>query len=186
MPFTAMGLRIRKTSTDHSLAGFTLLETIVALTLIVSALVGPFTLATRGVFGAKFSRNKLIALNLAQEGIELIRAMRENNVLAGADWRGLTGRCGALCTRLQDGSYQPDVYTTAGGSTPPVNSGLPLRFDAAAGLYNQSSGAVTIFTRLVEISTPGADRMLVRSTISWTESGIARQVRLQETFYNWQ
>ncbi|MBI4132433.1 MAG: type II secretion system protein [Candidatus Sungbacteria bacterium] len=169
-----------------SYGGFTLLETIVALALIVSALIGPFTLATRGIFGAKFSKSKIVALNLAQEGIELVRAMRENNVLAGANWRGLFGPCASGCTRLQDGSYQPDVYYAASGATPPINTGAAMLFDAAAGLYSQASGGATPYTRVVSLTTPAADQMQVVSLLTWTESGIARQVRLEETLYNWQ
>ncbi len=166
--------------------GFTLLETIVALALIVSALMGPFALASRGIFGAKFSRSKIVALNLSQEGIELIRQMRENNILSGAQWRGLTGTCGVKCTRLQDGSYQPDVYTSASGSTPPVSTNAPLLFDAAGGLYSQTSGTATLFTRVVDISTPSVDQMRVRSTVTWVESGISRRIQLEATLYNWQ
>lgn len=165
--------------------GFTLLETIVALALIVTAAAGPFTLATRGVFAAKFARSKLVALNLAQEGMELVRQMRDNNVLGGHDWRGLSGSCPARCTRLADGFYQPDVFTAANGSAPPIFSGAAMRFDEATGLYGQSSGVGTPFARVVGISTPAADQMRVTSAVAWTESGIARQVRLEMVLYNW-
>ncbi len=170
---------------DSSFSGFTLLETIVALTLIVSALMGPFALASSGIFGAKFSRSKIVALNLSQEGIELIRQMRENNVLSGAQWRGLSGTCGAGCTRLQDGSYQPDVYTSANGSTPPVSTNVALLFDETSGLYSQTSGTATRFTRVVNISTPSADQMRVLSTVTWVESGVGRRIQLEVVLYNW-
>src|SRR3989344_4359334 len=61
--------------------GFTLLETIVALAVITAVVVGPVVLITSGLISFGFAKNKLIALNLAQEGLELIRAVRENNIL---------------------------------------------------------------------------------------------------------
>src|SRR3989344_3040419 len=64
--------------------GFTLLETIVALAVITAAVVGPVVLITSGLISFGFAKNKLIALNLAQEGLELVRAIRENNVLCEA------------------------------------------------------------------------------------------------------
>lgn len=170
-------------------AAFTLLETIIALTLIISAVTGPFTLATRSIFSAKFAKDKLTALNLAGEGIELVRAMRENNVLHTFDWRG--AGCGAgttpYCTNLADGSYQPDVFTVANGSQPPLAGASPqlLRFDSVTGFYSQSSGSITLFTRVITISTPAANQMRVVSLVTWTQSGIDRQARLQEVFYNW-
>src|SRR3989344_1181853 len=50
-------------------AGFTLIETIVALAVITSAIVGPFTLATKGILHVSFAKNKLVAANLSQEGV---------------------------------------------------------------------------------------------------------------------
>lgn len=176
----------RREAARRLVPGFTLLETIVALGLIVTALAGPFSLATRGIFTAKFGKSKIVALNLAQEGIELIRQMRENNVLGGYDWRGLAGPCTGTCTRLQNGSYQPDVYTAANGATPPLATGAVMLFDAISGLYNQAAGSPTPFVRTVSISTPASHQMRVISAVAWTESGIQRRVQLETTFTNWQ
>ncbi|MBI4132859.1 MAG: type II secretion system protein [Candidatus Sungbacteria bacterium] len=180
----------------NSRTGFTLLETIVALSVILGGLAGPFALATRGIFTAKFAKSKLVALYLAEEGVETIRHMRENNILGNFDWRGL-GSCTGSCTVLQDGSYQvsvvdgspscPTIFATVG-------QGDPIVFDSASGLYLQSRsgfacpGVATSpsFTRVVTLSTPATDQMRVVSTITWSDSGILRQVRLEEVFYNWQ
>lgn len=176
-----------KAATPFFSAGFTLIETLVALTLVISAMVGPFSLATRSIYSAKFAKSKLIALNLSQEGLEIIRQMRDNNVLGGYNWRGLQGSCPLGCTILQDGSYQIDVFTAANGSTPPVNANTPLSFSALTSLYSyQSGGQATPFIRVITLSTPAADEMDVVSVVSWSDAGIARQVRLEEILYNWQ
>jgi len=84
--------------------GFTIIESIVALTIIIAAVVGPFMLVTRGILSSKSAKNRLIASNLAQEGIEFIRYYRDSNILASCvgpdgadfdedpdpDWRALT------------------------------------------------------------------------------------------------
>ncbi len=171
---------------ERKSSGFTLLETVVALALIVGAVIGPLTLASRGVFNAKFARSRILAINLAQEGIELIRHMRENNVLREYHWRGISGPCPSTCTKLADGSYQVDVFTAPGGSTPPPASGSPLRFDALTGLWSQSTGAATPFTRVITLSTPAGDQMRVESLVTWEEGELSRQVRLAEVLYNWQ
>src|ERR1051326_5311993 len=64
-------------------AGYTLLETIVALAIIVGALSGPVTLVATGLVSSQYYKNKLTAINLAEEGIETIRSYRDNNILAG-------------------------------------------------------------------------------------------------------
>lgn len=73
----------------QSRAGFTLIEALVAIALIAGGIVSALSLTTRSVFNASRLKQDLVAVNLAQEGIELIRLIRENNVLCdflnGAD-----------------------------------------------------------------------------------------------------
>ena len=66
---------------ENSHQGFTLIETIVAFAVLFGALVGPIALITHGLSKARTSQNVLVAANLAQEGLELVRAVRENNNL---------------------------------------------------------------------------------------------------------
>src|SRR3989338_5039732 len=47
--------------------GFALLEKLVAFAVIFAALIGPVSLNSRGLIDGTFAKNKLIALNLAQE-----------------------------------------------------------------------------------------------------------------------
>src|SRR3989338_4478804 len=61
--------------------GFTLLETIVAVSILVTAIVGPFSLASQSINAQGRAKNNLIAANLAQEGLELFRNYRANNIL---------------------------------------------------------------------------------------------------------
>ncbi len=61
--------------------GYTLIETVVALAILMAAVVGPVALVTRGIFSSAHSKSSLIAYDLAQEGIELVRAYRDNNVM---------------------------------------------------------------------------------------------------------
>lgn len=64
-----------------SKAGFTLLETVVAVAVLLAAVVGPVALITHALRNVQEAKNKLIAANLAQEGVELVRVIRENNIL---------------------------------------------------------------------------------------------------------
>ena len=122
-----------KKSHANFLTGFTLLETIVALGIILGGVTGAFGLAIKGLSIASVSKNKLIAVNLAQEGIELVRRIRDNNTIAD----------------ISDGFYDGSPEWTAGiGSAADCNqqykidvsnSALlsydmtPLRLDSATG-----------------------------------------------------
>ncbi|MFY9462277.1 MAG: prepilin-type N-terminal cleavage/methylation domain-containing protein [Candidatus Sungiibacteriota bacterium] len=169
---------------SHFNAGFTLLETIVALTVIVAAMAGPISLTTRGIFSAKFAKNKLVAVNLAQEGLEIIRQCRDNSVLL--NWPGGYASIGT-------GEWQADVLGNTLNSCPlSPFTGAALSRDEGTGLYNYSTGAASLFTRKITTQinfdcggTAGSDRFCVTSRITWSEGGIDRVMTLQETLYNW-
>ena len=59
--------------------GYTLVEAIVAVGILASALLGLVALAVQSVQVSDVSETKLQAEYLAQEGIELVRAVRESN-----------------------------------------------------------------------------------------------------------
>jgi len=61
--------------------GFTLLEALIAVTIITLAVAGPLFSASRAIIAVEISRDKLTASYLAQEGIEYVRAMRDSEYL---------------------------------------------------------------------------------------------------------
>lgn len=60
---------------------FTLLETLVAIYVILFGLVSFITLSTESLKAVSVFRSQLIATNLAQEGLELVRNKRDTNFL---------------------------------------------------------------------------------------------------------
>ena len=59
--------------------GITLIETVVAVGILVAAIAGPMTLASQSLKASRDARNELIATHLAEEGIEVLHSMRDNN-----------------------------------------------------------------------------------------------------------
>ena len=190
--------------------GFTLLETVVALSVILAAVVGPVSLITRGLFTFSFSKNKVIASNLAQEGLELVRLVRENNVACDtvngpATWRWNRDPEGGMLTRVRAGvDIESFTVIQCGGSsiaTPrlSVSCSGPLLYEndsllANYGTYGYRSGVATLFSRCVDITSPpdspdgdipASAQMDVVSTVTWNERGIERRVVLRERLYDW-
>lgn len=62
--------------------GTTLIELVVALGIIITGLLTVVGLIARSIDVGTKSRNEIVALGLAQEGIEAVRAIRDSNGLA--------------------------------------------------------------------------------------------------------
>lgn len=64
--------------------GFTIVEVLVSLLIFSVAVTGVITVAAQGGLNVNASKLALTATYLADEGVELMRAMRDNAVLGGA------------------------------------------------------------------------------------------------------
>ena len=77
--------------------GFTLVETLIAISILVLAVTGSFAAAHNGMTSAVFSRDQITAFYLAQEGIEQVRNLRDKNGLIGANWMTGIANAGDPC-----------------------------------------------------------------------------------------
>src|SRR3990167_4405280 len=123
--------------------GFTLIETMVALVLITVAMGPVLILATSSVNVAARIEHNLIASNLAQEGIEVIRNIRDTNWLNEV----------AFDNNLSVGTWRIQ-WDTIGGGLIAVGSNPVLKKNN--GLYNYTTGADTVFKRTITISKPNS------------------------------
>lgn len=151
--------------------GFTLFETIVATGLILVGLVAALALITTSLFYASNIQDRLIAANLAAEGIEIVRNIRDNNWLKSISWNnGLT-----------DGDYQVAYDSTALSAY----SGQPFLFDSTANLYGYASGATTPYVRKISITNISANEIKVVSTITWRGRGVSYSNSAEDRLFDW-
>jgi Tfp pilus assembly protein PilV len=68
-------------------AGQTLIELIISIALILIIITGVTILTVKGLQNSQFSRNQVQATKLAQEGIEKMRTIRDNNFTV-CGWAG--------------------------------------------------------------------------------------------------
>ena len=67
-------------------AGFSLIEAMIALSVIITGVVSGLTLTSFNLTASFISETRLIAANLAREGLETVRSLRDSNWLAGRPW----------------------------------------------------------------------------------------------------
>ncbi len=74
-----------KPSTIHYSRGFTLIETLVAVSMLSVAIVAPMTLVSKSLASAYYARDQVTAFFLAQEAVEAVRHLRDHNTLIIAE-----------------------------------------------------------------------------------------------------
>jgi len=67
--------------------GFSLIEIVIAITTLVVVVVAATTLIVSSIRTTTTNVDNIVAYNLAQEGLEAVRNMRDSNWLSNQDWR---------------------------------------------------------------------------------------------------
>ena len=185
-------------------AGFTLIEALVAVTILTLATVGPLSSANTALVAAQSSRDKLTASYLAQEGVEYVRAIRDNAYLdayrtGGANvsdtaWANFLSSApsGIGICQGTNCSFDPTL-PIGSGSTKALQvctgSCSPLYLSASTnGYYTQdsSAGTETIFTRTIQVSATSPNEEKIVSKVSWDFHGTQHTVAVTETLTPWQ
>jgi hypothetical protein len=163
------------------------MEAIVAIFVITTGLVGVLSLVSQTIAASTFSKDKLIAAYLAQEGIEIIRNIRDTEWLKGASWGS------DICTSFPcewEADYTTTSFLNDCGSPTNYNCHLYnssdfLKIDGS--FYNYSSGNPTKFTRKITINDGplSGSSLNIKIEVFWQEKGAQHKVEAQENLYNW-
>lgn len=171
--FSIRGIRVSFVDPHYNQGGFTLVEAMVALVLVTIAMGPVLILATSTANVATRIEHNLIAANLAQEGVEVIRNIRDTNWLNGS----------AFDNNLGVGVWHVEWNTVGGGLTA-LGSNPVLKKNN--GLYNYSTGTDTVFRRTVSISKPNSVELVLTSTVTWVEKGnINKSISAESHLFNW-
>lgn len=183
--------------------GFTLIETLVAVSLMVIAIVAPMSLVSQSLTTAYYARDQVAAYSLAQEGIETVRAVRDGNILSNA----LNGTSRNLLEGIPiDTNFTADATVDGeDGLDPcPLIEGCPLlQVDTTNTLYGYGGDGWndTKFRRTINAKyvgptsinpddpvtpTVGRDEIRVTVTVTWeTATGRTRSFKMYSNMYRW-
>lgn len=166
-------------------SGFTLVETLVAISILLVAIMGPMTIAARGLQSAFYAREQITAFSLAQEGVELIRAIRDQNALEGESWLAdISAVCvgsGAWCGLDARGST---VRSCGSDSCQLNDAGAML---GSRGFYTYAGSTLSQFTRRIRVNPlSGGREAEITVEVSW-QSGLfagEKKVTIQSSIFN--
>lgn len=195
--------------------GLSLLETTIAIGVIVTGLFAAFTLVIANRRTSDEAGLRFAAVQLAREGVEIVRAIRDSNWISAdaPDWdEGLKGSAGSYTgiarfnpdpdSAVWELSYDAAAFTDA-------RARVVRQQSVAGGTYwtqGAPSNAVvgpTPYRRLIDVYPICADDsvvesgapcdavanpkvgMRVRSRVQWSSRGNTHEVTAEETMYNW-
>jgi prepilin-type N-terminal cleavage/methylation domain-containing protein len=177
----------------NSKAGFTVLESIIAITVVSLAISGAFSAVRTGLSSSTQAKEQTKAFYLAQEAFELIRNRRDSNILdnlinnSGLSWRAGISNAGDPCaagrTCRVDVTGPSGIYFTDCGVS--WDSCPVLKQDGTSYLMQYSSGLDTVFKREVQIENTSADEISVTIRVSWSHAGIPREFKTKTILTNW-
>jgi len=156
--------------------GFTLIELIVTIFVILIGVLGAYSVIQQILSYTSFVNSKLTAAYLAQEGVEIVKNIRDTNWLEREGWNN----------GLAEGDWRADYNDL---DLLPYGGNF-LNFETASGFYGYDSGNPTKFKRKItidpNIDPNGNDILEVTILVEWTEKGKTHQITVREDLYNWQ
>ena len=168
---------------------FTLIETLLAVTILVISMSGPLTIAAKSLNSALFAKDQITAFYLAQESVEYLRNVRDTNALNGrssADpssanyWlTGISHCINVNCTVQPTGTSLSSAVVACSGDC------ATLKYDASNGFYGYSSGEDSQFTRFVTMQKVTDNEYSIISTVSW-RGLVSSQFVVKENIFNWE
>lgn len=152
--------------------GFTVIEAFVGITVLLIGVVGPMVLVNRNFQAARFSRDQITAYYLAQEALEVIRQVRDDNILASSPWNQWLTVCqnGCIINGGVVNATQPSekiwAYPNDCLDNRPSNCSLgSRRLLIENSVYGHGGGEATKFYRWVKLDTVDGDSNRYRARV---------------------
>lgn len=193
--------------THTSQYGYSLIEALVSIAVLLIAIVGPMTIASQGIKTAAFTLEQNTAFFLAQEGIEIITALRDDFALeetigagggVGWDWLDYID-ANTLCPLASgndctfgvyiDGTNAVENYVFSSDLCDDETNCVLSRDTAnVPHLYvHNSSLPASPYTRVITIEHVDSFAVAVTSKVSWESrvfGGQTQTVRLETILFD--
>ncbi len=184
--------KIRK----NTAGGFTLVETLVAITVLMIAIAGPLVVASKGLTAALYARDQMIGTFLAQESMEVIKNTRDNNLTSGSGWLAVGAANMVSCTSASNSSCDASAYDAVIKFNCPPTSLTGQSASSACNIYSTPSGysdngslpnaSLTQFYRHFYLTpvTGNVNEYTVHVIVDWNEGTVPYQIDLSSELVN--
>jgi len=196
--------------TFSSQSGFSLVETLVAITILLLVIIGPMTIISSSANSTSFASEQVVAFFLAQEGAELAQKARDDIVLNGflpssegnSDPSPYATFWEELSDETSSGQYEDcfdsngcglEISENANGAIAnPVlctGSNCQLYYDSSASnvrsryTHDSLGNTATGFTRTITFENVNAQEIRVVSVVQWFNGSVASAQQVEVETY---
>ncbi len=190
---------MKKNFTKNKNRGFTLVETLVAIFIFVLSTTALVAVTGNSVSDVSIAKNKLVARALSEEGIEMVRNIRDSSALSGTgssgwgDFADLMATCfGATGCKIDNPQeFFANNLLPVASACPGAGCALLTRDDSNLGYFEYGGGSAeaTAFRRTIRLEYIGAtepsNEIKVTSTVSWKQGSVDKSITAVEHLFNW-
>lgn len=187
---------------EHS-EGFTLIETLVAISIFTISVVAMMVTLAGGLQSTEYAKEKLVASYLAEEGVEYMHNLRDtyelNSSSASAGWAAFqsklsSGSCTTGCYFDTSGmnyanDNMPITGTTVAACSSQSSSSVcpnhPILYNSSTAAYGYGSGSTTGYARRIQSKQISSDEIQIISIVSWTQGSGLYTITQSEDLFNW-
>ena len=145
--------------------GFSMAEVVISASVLMIMTAGIFLALTGSLNHSMDSRNHIIASELAQEGIELVRNVRDNNLASGVDYNTY------FSSNLDSCRIDKDYNYTDSNSISCNNANDVFQLKYNNNFYEHTDGDGTRFYRKIKIADYNSGTgKTITSVVSWNGS----------------
>lgn len=176
--------------------GFTMVETLVAVAILMISIAGPLTIANKGLTAAVYAKDQVIASFLAQDAMEYLKNYRDHNIIigtpsflasiyaSGPTWnfcKSPTDVCAVDTTLSIPSSWDNPDTIILDANTPAQR----LLYDSGTSYTHSSSGnKPTKFSRSYYITNASSTEATVVVEVEWKNGTVSNKVTLEDEIFN--
>ncbi|MBN2197882.1 hypothetical protein JW698_01655 [Candidatus Wolfebacteria bacterium] len=152
--------------------GYLLIESIIAISIIVVGILGVLNLLSRSIGLNQMVNDQFIGNYLAAEGIEIVKNIIDSNIINGNPWNS-----GLSSSKSFEVDYRSNNLLDDNNSY--------LLFNPDTNFYSYEKGSQTRFIRTIKIVPVGMEEIKVNSIVKWDIKGVKFEINLEDHFFNW-
>ncbi len=181
--------------------GFTLVESLVAISILSMSIAATFTAVQSSLQNSSIAKDQTTAFYLAQEAVEFIKNRRDENALISLNesptvtkWlTGISDVSADECWFGGGGVNKKSCYIDVTAPTFPVDNTIqtcpggvcPKLLKDSNNLFGYVSGTPTIFTRSIQLTDIVTGREVeIKVIMSWTDRWGPKSFTITENIFN--